>query len=151
MWRTSSSAPLAPARRMASSNAHSDAVEKSVGMRIRRQGYMSVARLLSCWELFSSPATQQLRNLFCGDRLLSCSYRRDDVADHRLGLRFGLSHLQQHLLVGRFQCVAGDEGVLHCLVELHFECPPVLRRRKRRLTGIGAELREVRGVVVVDL
>jgi hypothetical protein len=37
-----SSAPVDPAMSMAVSNDHSDAVEKSVGIRMRRQGYMFV-------------------------------------------------------------------------------------------------------------
>src|SRR6266498_3514384 len=130
MWRMTSSAPVAPASATAPSKAHSAAVEKSVGMRMRRQGYMTLLR----W------------NRRCPDRLGS-----DDVSNHCPRLRLRLRHLQRDLLVAGFDRVAGDERVLHGLVQVYFEGAPVLLRRIGRLGGVGAELREVRGVVVVDL
>src|SRR6266704_2888240 len=105
-----SSAPVEPAIRIASSNAHSDAVEKSVGIRMRRQGYTTLLR---------------------GHLLAACA-RRDDVANHGLRRSLGLRNLQRDLPGARLERIARNERVLHRLIQLHFQRPPVLRRRKWR-------------------
>src|SRR5438034_458241 len=128
-----SSAPVDSAMSTAVSNDHSEAVEKSVGIRMRRQGY--IGRLL---------------------RIANCHLRSGlgwshDVSNHRLRLRLGLHDLQRYLLVSGAERVAGDKGILHDLIELQFQCAPVLVRRIGWLGRRTAELREVGRVVVVDL
>src|SRR5436190_11945482 len=108
-----SSAPVDPAMSTAVSNDHSEAVEKSVGIRMRRQGY--IERLL--------------RAADCD--LRSGLRRSHDVSNHRFRLRLGLHDLQGHLLVSGVEGVAGDEGILHDLIELQFQRAPVLVRRIR--------------------
>src|SRR2546430_17220973 len=99
MWRMSSSALVDPATRIASSNAHSDAVEKSVGIRMRRQGYTTLLR----------------------GHLRAAGSGHDDVADHGLRRGLGLRDLQRDLTIAGLERVAGDEGILHRLIQLHFQ------------------------------
>src|SRR5881275_3064785 len=103
-----SSAPVEPAMSTAVSKDHSDAVEKSVGIRMRFQGYTVRPVVLS------RAAGRDLRRL----------RRRHDVSNHRLRLGLGLHDLQRHLLVPWFERVARNERILHRLVELHFERAP---------------------------
>src|SRR5438270_9886037 len=105
MCRMTNSAAVEPATSMALSKAHRAAVEKSVGIRMRRHGYIANDSLLGGLD----------------------GLRRDDVPDHRLRLSLGLRDLQGDVLVARFEGIAGDERVLHGVVEVHFERAPVLQ------------------------
>src|SRR5687767_7649145 len=89
-WTMISSALLAPAMRTASSKTHSDAVEKSVGMRMREN-----TTTLSCHRL--RRRTIRSRGHRRRGRGRGAA-RRDDVADDRLRLRLRLGDLQRHLL-----------------------------------------------------
>src|SRR5437764_14180449 len=132
----SSSAPVEPAMSTAVSNDHSEAVEKSVVIRMRFQGYIRSRQLaVGSWPRLLRTANCQLRTgRGCGGH---------DVPDHGLRLRLGLHDLQRHLLVSRFERVPRNERILHGLIELHFQRAPILIGGNRRLGRKGAELREI--------